>query len=88
MSIENKIFNRRTVMTMYGIMPEYGKKPKPWQKLYKTPLHYHYRDELMGDTSLLLVSMRFLRISSGMKGRYTVHKYYRRVKAFDKEFKR
>lgn len=69
-------------MTMYGAMPEYGKQPKPWQKLNKIPLYHHYRDE-MGDISLLLVSMRFLRIASGMKGNYTLHKYYKRIKEFD-----
>jgi hypothetical protein len=75
-------------MTFYGIMPEYGQKPKPWQKLIKTPLHYNYRDKLMGDTSLLLVSMRFFRIASGMKGHYSLRKYYRRLKEFDKGFRR
>lgn len=67
-------------MTMYGMMPEYGQKPKPWQKLKDLPLYHQHRDGSIGDTSLLLVSMRFLRIASGMKGRYTLHKYYRRVK--------
>lgn len=69
-------------MTMYGILPEYGKQPKPWQKLNKTPFYHHYRD-VMGDTSLLLVSMRFFRIASGMKGKYTPHKYYKHIKLFD-----
>jgi hypothetical protein len=73
---------------MYGIMPEYGQKPKPWQKLNKTPLYHHYRDGFMGDTFLLLVSMRFFRIASGMKGKYTLHKYYRRIKEFDEGFRR
>jgi hypothetical protein len=68
-------------MTMYGIMPEYGRDMKPWQKIVNTSLYYHYRDGYMGDTSLLLVSMRFLRIASGMKGKFTLHKYYRRRKA-------
>jgi hypothetical protein len=67
---------------MYGILSEYGRQPKPWQKLNKTPLYYPYRNK-MGDTSLLLVSMRFLRIASGMKGNYTLHKYYKRIKEFD-----
>jgi uncharacterized protein YabN with tetrapyrrole methylase and pyrophosphatase domain len=74
-------------MTMYGMMPEYGQKPKPWQKLYKAPLCHNYRDE-MGDTFLLLVSMRFLRIASNMKGHYSLHRYYKRIKTFNKGFKK
>lgn len=57
-------------MTMYGTTPEYGQRAKPWQKIDKIPLYYDYEDELMGNTCLLLVSMRFLRIASGMKGHY------------------
>ena len=63
---------------MYGIMPEYGQQAKPWQKIYERSLYYDYEDEL-GKTCLLLVSMRFLRIASGMKGHYTVHRYYKRI---------
>jgi hypothetical protein len=73
---------------MYGAMPEYGQRAKPWQRIYETPLYYDYEDSLLGNTCLLLVSMRFLRIASGMKGHYTVHKYYKRLKTFDEGFKR
>jgi hypothetical protein len=70
-------------MTMYGIMPEYGQQSKPWQRLHKIPLYYNYDDGLLGNTCLLLVSMRFLRIASGMKGHYSLCKYYKRIKDFD-----
>ena len=58
---------------------EYGQEMKPWQKNCKTPLHYDYDDKFLGKTCLLLVSMRFLRIASGLKGRYSLHKYHKRV---------
>ena len=67
-------------MTFYGIMPEYGQNMKPWQKLYKTPLYHYYEDEIMGNACILLVSMRFFRIASNMKSKYSLHKYYRRLK--------
>lgn len=75
-------------MTMYGVVSEYGQKAKPWQNLNKTPLYYNYEDNIMGDTCLLLVSMRFLRIASGMRGHYSLRKYHRRIKAFNESFKR
>jgi hypothetical protein len=67
-------------MTFYGVMPEYGQNMKPWQKLYKEPLYHYYEDARVGNACVLLVSMRFFRVASGVKGRYTLHKYYRRVK--------
>ena len=66
-------------MMMYGMLPEYGKAYKPWQKAHKTPLCHHYEDKHTEDACILMVSMRFLRIASGLKGKYTLHKYYRRI---------
>ena len=66
-------------MPMYGVVCEYGQQRKPWQKNYKTPLyHYYYEKGLQGENCLLLVSMRFLRIASGLRGRYTLHKHKKR----------
>lgn len=56
-------------MSTYGIKVIYGQAYKPWQKLYKIPLHMEYINECGEKVYKLNVSMRFFRIASCLKGR-------------------
>lgn len=57
-------------MLMYALAAEYRQAAKPWQDAHKTPLFMHYPSIHNMYNCVMLVSVRFFRVASGLKGTY------------------
>lgn len=57
-------------MVIYRLAAEYRQNAKPWQNVHKTPLFMHYPNEYTIYNCVMLVSARFFRAVSGLKGTY------------------
>jgi hypothetical protein len=57
-------------MVIYTLAAEYRQMAKTWQNAHKIPLFMHYPNEHAMYNCVMLVSARFFRVASGLKGTY------------------